>query len=131
MAQRLLTIAMMLLAGFGFFAAGQLVVHHLQTGETCPVILFVPLCVVVLGGYGAVLLSVITRWRVRGLLFTVGLAPVLLLASIGVASEVFVGETCPRTDGGVPQCYYSFGLAALILVLYVVRSIFFRSKLAD
>jgi hypothetical protein len=118
---RTTTIRILLLGAalIGFFGAASLSLRHLQTGEVCPILLFVPACYLVLAGYGSVIASVFVQhnWRTR--FFFIGWTPVFGLALAGAGLHTFVGDTCP-VNRGIPQCYISLGLALTILLLFLL-----------
>jgi hypothetical protein len=101
----------------GAFAAGLLSLNHLKTGNACPTAGAIPLCYLIFAGYGLILLGAVTRSTI---VFWSGMAPVLGLALIGASMELAVGDICPRTANGVPQCFLSLGLATLILLLWFI-----------
>ncbi len=106
------------LAGvIGAFGAGSLVAQHIETGSGCPIIGAIPICAIVLAGYVLVLTSAALPKGVRAPVFFTGWTPVAALAAIGITLELITGDVCPKTVGGIPQCYLSAGLAAFVLVL--------------
>jgi len=114
-------IALILLALFGAYAGISLSISHINTGETCPVIGFLPACYLVAIGYSLVALSTISasaNWS--RIAFFLGWVPVAVLAGFGVVLEVAGRETCPRGAGNIPQCFYSFLMALICLILFLV-----------
>ncbi len=109
-----------LVAGFAVFNGALLSIAHLQTGATCPMIGPLPACYLVLTGYTLVLVSVWLKrtWRAR--LFWLGWSPVALLAGLGTGLQLTRGETCPRTAGGIPQCFISLAMVVALLVLWLL-----------
>lgn len=100
------------LALYGAYAAFGISQVHLASVKPCPVIGPLPACYVVLAGYIAMLLAVIrpTKW-----LFLTGWLPVFLLAASGVTGEIVSDvPVCPQTDGGIPKCYFSFGISLIL-----------------
>ncbi len=50
--------------------------------------------------------------------FWIGWLPVFLLASVGGLAEILSDSAvCPQTAGGIPKCFVSFAVAALLGVL--------------
>ena len=118
---RVARIALLLLALFGAIAGINLSISHLSTGETCPVIGPLPACYLVAIGYSLVALSAISataKWS--RIIFFIGWTPVALLAGFGVVLELAGRETCPRGAGNIPQCFYSFLMALICLVLFLI-----------
>ncbi len=87
----------------------------LTTDEKCPMMGVVPACYVVMIGYFLIALSCVFR---KYLLFYIGWIPVFLLAAIGSVAEVFGVDVCPKTEGGIPMCYFSLGFALLIAATF-------------
>ncbi len=106
--------------GFGAVSSGLLAFNEIRSGNICPTLGPVPLCYVVFAGYAAMFLAAsfgVARYRRA---FSFGLAPVFALAAVGVVSELIIGDICPQTPAGVPQCFISLGLICLIFVLWAV-----------
>lgn len=100
------------LASYGLVAAFGISRLHFSGAEECPTIGSLPACYVVVVGYAAMLSSAIrpSKW-----VFFTGWLPVFMLASIGVGGELFSDiPVCPRTAGGIPKCYFSFVLSAIL-----------------
>jgi len=85
----------------------------------CPSILSIPLCYLAAIGYLSMLASQIpTLGKLKHRLFYPAWAIVFLIAASGSSVELFAGDTCPRTDGGVPMCYISLAFCAAILMFH-------------
>ena len=113
-------IILSLLAGFGAYAGVNLSIGHFHTGDVCPMLGPVPACYLVFVGY---VLAAIAPWIPVSLgrpAFWIGWTPVAALATFGVVLELTQGDVCPKA-GGVPQCFYSFGLAALVLLFWILH----------
>ena len=112
---------MTLLAGLGALAGLRLSIEHLQHGEICPVLGPIPACIIVFLGYLCVFLSalLISKTFVKRLFF-IGWTPVFLLALMGVVLELTKGDICPSGAYGIPQCFFSFAMALICLVLFKI-----------
>jgi len=121
----IIRLIIIILGLFGTYASFGISEAHMSGVEDCPTIGFIPACYVVLLGYFSMVLSVI---RPTKYLFLVGWLPVFLLASIGVSAEI-LSETpvCPRSNNGIPQCYFSFAMSAIIGVMGLI---FFNRKIS-
>lgn len=107
-------------ASLGAYGGGTLSLEHLQTGEACPLLGPIPACMLVFAGYAAIIISALLPrvWFTK--LFYIGWTPVFGLALVGAVLHTFVGDTCPVNESGMPQCYMSLALAALMFVLAVL-----------
>ena len=117
--------ALIILAGFGTQAGLKLSIEHMQHGEICPMLGFIPACIIVFLGYLCVVLAAIfVKKTLAKRLFYVGWTPVFLLALMGVIVEigVMVGwvkdHICPIGAYGIPQCFFSFAMALICLGLF-------------
>ena len=119
----IIRLIIIVLGLFGAYASFDISKTHLSGVEDCPTIGFIPACYVVLLGYFSMVLSVICP---KKSIFIIGWLPVFLLASIGVSSEILSDiPVCPRSENGIPQCYFSFAMSA---VLGFLGFIFFNYK---
>lgn len=121
----LLRIAILLLSGLGVFSAGSISFSHWTGVESCPVIVFIPACYIVLLAYSAIIFAMMPGLKRTKALFIVGWVPVLMLASIGVVGELTSTLQCPHTKAGIPKCYFS---AALALIIGMLGLVLFRSR---
>ena len=106
----------------GLLGAGGLVIEEFKTGDGCPKIMQIPMCLVVLICFVVPLIAhLLKKWNVLYFLFT-GLAGSIAL----VASFMqFTGNAeCPKTASGTPMCYYSLLLfsSLIILKIYYLKS---------
>jgi hypothetical protein len=111
-------------AFLGAFAAFNISYAQWTGTAPCPSIGIIPACYVVLAGYGLILLSAVLLSRI---IFLIGWLPVLLLAAVGTISELlYTAPVCPRTEGGIPQCFLSLALIGIIgllgLYLFTLRA---------
>jgi len=117
---QLARFALLAIALFGAYVGISLSLSHMNTGETCPTLGPLPACYLVAIGYSLVALSTISAVKpwTRNIFF-LGWTPVALLAGMGVALELAGRETCPQGAGGIPQCFYSFLMAMICLLLFM------------
>jgi hypothetical protein len=103
-------------ASLGAYSGGVLSLEHLHTGEACPLLGPVPACMLVFAGYAAIIISALLPrgWFTK--LFYLGWTPVFGLALVGAVLHTFVSDTCPVNESGMPKCYMSLALAALMFV---------------
>ena len=101
----------------GLFGAGGLVVEEFKTGEGCPKIMHIPMCLVVLICFIIPLIAhLFKKWNVLYFLFTALAGSIALVASI----MQFTGNAeCPKTTSGTPMCYYSLLLFSSLIILKI------------
>ena len=120
-------LALIALSGIGTLAGARLTFEHLPHGGVCPMLGPIPACIVVFLGYLLILLSAIFLTKSASKkLFYVGWTPVFLLALMGVIAEIGVmlglreDHICPPGALGIPQCFFSFAMVLICLVLFKV-----------
>ncbi len=96
-------------------------IDELRSGGSCPHLGIVPACYLVTAAYTAILFSVLRSqfWSAR--LFLSGWIPIFLFAAIGSGFEISGAEACPKTQGGVPMCFLSMGLAVELAAPFLVH----------
>ena len=99
----------------GLFGAGSLVIEEFQTGEGCPKIVSIPICVVILTCFSVLFIThFFNKWCVVYYLFTGLAAGIALIASI---MQYTGNGECPKTNSGIPMCYYSLLLCSILIIL--------------
>ena len=116
-------VTLVALVAFGLWSGGRLSWSHYQSGEACPIVAeLVPACYVAVGGYILIAIAVAARLVAPAFTlnrtFWVGLSVAAGLALIGSATEVVVGNVCPRAFGWLPMCYVSLAFSVAIGLLY-------------
>ena len=104
----------------GVAGVSPIALDQLNRTSACPVLGPVPACYVVFFGYAFVAVSAVVplhRWK----LFLAGWTPLFILAASGTALELFGTETCPRSDAGVPTCYFSLAMLVILVILFVLE----------
>ncbi|MEL0650839.1 hypothetical protein V6246_05355 [Algibacter sp. TI.3.09] len=101
----------------GVYGAGGLVVEEFKTGEGCPKIMGIPMCLVILFCFLVPLIvHLLKKKNVLYFLFTGLAGSIALIASI----MQFLGYAeCPKTASGTPMCYYSLLLFSSLIVLKI------------
>lgn len=119
------------LLGLGFsayaaYVAFSLSAIHLGGIPTCPVVLGIPACVIVLVCYLLITIAwgmMMTRkgrWPL--IIFMIGFIPAFLLALMGSAGEIFDFANCPATETGFPKCFISLAFLIALAVGWAVSS---------
>ncbi|GAA3649732.1 hypothetical protein [Flavivirga jejuensis] len=117
MLKTLIYYVILIILIIGLFGSGGLVLEEFKTGEGCPKIMDIPMCLVILICF---LIPFIThlfkKWHVLYFLFTGVAGSIALAASI----MQFTGHAeCPKTALGTPMCYYSFALFSSLIILKI------------
>ena len=101
----------------GLFGSGGLVLEEFKTGEGCPKLLHVPMCLVVFICFIIPLVAqLLKKWNVLYYVFTGLAGSIALVASI----MQFTGHAeCPKTASGTPMCYYSLVLFSSLILLKI------------
>jgi hypothetical protein len=117
MKQKIIYFSILIILTIGLFGAGELVLEELKTGEGCPKIMRVPMCLVILICFAVPLIThLLKKWNVLYFLFTGLAGSIALIASV----MQFTGHAeCPKTTSGTPMCYYSLLLFSSLIVLKI------------
>lgn len=116
-----LRIAIAAMALIGLVGVVPVSLAELSAGGACPHLGPLPACHLVSVAYGTVLLTVLhprlwNRW-----VFLVAWLPIFALAAAGSGLELLGHGTCPKTEGGIPKCFFSLGLAAALFVPFLIH----------
>jgi hypothetical protein len=111
-------VAIFSLAAVGISGVAPIAFHQLIGEKACPSLGPAPACYVVLLGYGLIAVSALLVGRNRLLAFLVGWIPLFMLALTGSGLEVLGQQACPRSSDGIPACFMSFALLALLAMFY-------------
>ncbi|MWW25229.1 hypothetical protein [Algibacter lectus] len=104
----------------GVYGAGGLVVEEFKTGEGCPKIMGLPMCLVILFCFLIPLIvHLLKRKNIVYFLLTGLAGSIALIASI---MQFFGYAKCPKAASGTPMCYYSLLLFSSLVVLKIVHS---------
>lgn len=109
-------IAVGLIALIGLFGVLPVSYAELRSAQSCPHLGPVPACHLVSIAYLAVGLSVISRVTWRPSIFIAAWSVIFALAAIGTGLELTGAGECPKTQRGIPKCYFSLGLASLLFI---------------
>ncbi len=112
---------LVLAATVGFVGALTISVSHIATDFECPKLFSLPACFLVLAGYSLILVSSMRGTLKPVWLFWIGWVVVFGFALTGTSLEILSHDSCPRSYGNVPACYYSLALATVCLAFYLMR----------
>ncbi|WP_075341854.1 hypothetical protein [Tenacibaculum agarivorans] len=122
MKNNILSFFIYTLLAIGIIGVSGLVVTEIQTGNGCPKILSIPMCVVILICFIAPLLShIYKKWNFLYFFFT---GSALLIATIASILQFTNNAECPKDSNGTPMCYFSFLIffSLILLNIFYVKS---------
>jgi len=104
----------------GLIGSGSLVFEEIRTGEGCPKLWVIPMCMVIFICFLVpFIVQMAKKWNSLYFIFTGLAASIALIASI----MQFTGNgECPKTDSGTPMCYYSLILFSTLIILKIKLS---------
>ena len=129
MPSRVLRIIIGALALFGFAGVAPVSLAELSAGGACPHLGPIPACHLVTLAYGTILLSVLHKSLWNRWVFLLAWLPIFALAAMGSRLELMGNDTCPKTEGGIPKCFFSLALAMVLLLPFLIHIA--RTKHAD
>jgi len=101
----------------GLYGAFALISKEVTSGNVCPKILGIPACYI--NGM-CLLYIVVSHSRLLSdhhWLYFISAAMTLTIASVGSTGQLFGWMECPKTYSGVPMCFLSIGLFAIMMAL--------------
>ena len=119
MPSRSVRAAMALLALIGLTGLLPISLADLSDGDACPHLGPLPACHLLSVAYGTVLLTALFRRLWNPWVFFLAWLPIFLFAAVGSGLELTGAGTCPKTEGGIPKCFFSLGLAATLFLLFL------------
>ncbi len=120
---RLIIAALALLGLFGVLPVS---LAEFSNGGACPHLGVLPACHLVALAYAVVLLTVLHYRLWNPWVFLFAWLPIFALAATGSGLELMGYGTCPKTESGLPKCFFSLGLAVALFVPFLVHIV--RSK---
>jgi hypothetical protein len=85
----------------------------------CPSVAGIYICYVVLTGYLMMVIAQVIR-PYKAIVFYIGWAIVFGIALLGTGLEISQGNACPQSSSGLPLCYVSLFVSAVIGILFWV-----------
>ncbi len=108
------------LALFGVLGVAPISYEQFVGQFACPHVGPIPACHVVLAGYSLVLIAALVAGKNAPWFFWIGWLPVFSLAASGTSLELVGVETCPRSGGDIPTCYYSLAMSIAVVLLFLL-----------
>lgn len=102
---------------FGLYGTYGLVAHEFEVGHICPRILSIPACYIILGCFLLMLVSHLPLLPDHNVLYYLGSGIAVSIATFGSVSQLSGSMECPKTSGGIPMCFISFGIFATLIAL--------------
>ena len=117
MLKNTLYYAILIILIIGLFGAGGLVIEEFKTGEGCPKIMHIPMCLVILICFIIpFIVHLLKKWNGIYFLFTSVAGSIALIASI---MQITGNSECPKTATGTPMCYYSLLIFSSLIILKI------------
>ena len=102
----------------GIYGAGGLVIKEFTTGQGCPKIMHIPMCVIILICLLIPFLAqLFKKWNRLYFLASGFAASIALIASV---MQFLEQVECPKTTLGTPMCYYSLALFSSVILLKII-----------
>ncbi len=99
----------------GLIGAGGLVIDEFKTGNGCPKIIYIPMCLVILICFLVPLIvHLFIKKKILYFIFTGLAGSIALIASI---MQYMGNAECPKTNSDTPMCYYSLLLFSGLIIL--------------
>ena len=110
-----------LVALAGFLSVVSVSMAQWTDGGACPLLGPIPACYLVFVAYGTVVLLVVhpVLWSAR--VFWACWSVLFGLAALGSGFELAGHDTCPKTENGIPKCFFSLALASSLIVPFLLR----------
>ena len=131
---KIIFVGLLALVLYGFIGALLISIQNFQ-GNTCPHLLSIPVCYVVLVAYGLMLVALLVPHKgCKRHSFSIGWGMAFIIALLASIAEFFtVGAVCPTAQAGsmragsnlnviIPTCYISLALLVAILILFIKTS---------
>lgn len=118
MKNKTLFFSILIILLIGLKGAGELVIEEFKTGDGCPKILNIPVCLVILICFIIpFIVHLLNKLHILYFIFT-GIAwSIAFTASI----MQFLGKAeCPKTSTGNPICYYSLLIFSSLIILKTI-----------
>ena len=109
------------LALFGLFGVLPVSLTELSAGGACPHLGVLPACHLVSAAYVVIFLTVLHYRLWNPVVFLSAWLAIFALAAIGSGLELAGHEACPTTEGGIPKCYFSLGLALALFMPFLIH----------
>jgi hypothetical protein len=102
----------------GLYGSGILVFEELKTGNGCPKLYKIPMCIVIFICFLIPFIShLLNKWKALYYIFTGIAGSIALLATI---MQFFGHAECPKTSSGTPMCYYSLILFSSLIIFKIL-----------
>ena len=120
--------AIIILLITALYGSASLSLGEYHSRHTCPQLLGIPACYMVFGLFLVGLFSHLVDFGIWSFYGPIGLLATIAL--VGTGGELTGMVSCPRTSGGVPMCYISLAICALLLLAkhFESKSLFAKNK---
>lgn len=116
-------LIILVLASISFLSVVVLSVSHLMNGSTCPKVLEIPACYILIFLVGFILISHLNYLKDYNILFFGGAGLTILIAIYASISHIKGTLECPKLFGTIPMCYLSLLTFGIVTVLKIIEII--------
>ena len=102
----------------GILGAGLLVFDEIKTSNTCPKLLGIPACYIILACFIIPFFTHITKGK--NLIYFIFTSTAFIIALVASTMQFTGLGACPKTANGIPMCYYSLLLFTALITLKIV-----------
>ena len=118
MIKKIVYYSIIIILTAGIYSAGGLVIEELKTGNGCPKVMNIPMCMVILVCFIIpFVVHIVKKQHFLYFIFT-GLAGSIAL-SASIMQYLNTAE-CPKTSSGTPMCYFSLLFFTTLILLKIV-----------
>ncbi len=100
---------------FGSYGAGSLAFQEFTQGNICPKILGIPACYIILACF--IVPLIVHLFKFNNLLYFLATGLAWSIATYGSIMQIRGIIECPKTSGGTPMCFISFGIFTTLILL--------------
>ena len=118
---KIFSVVIWIVALFGINGTFGLVREEFTTGDICPKIVGIPACYIILTCLILIVVSQSNLLKDKNRLFFIGAGVAATIALVGTIGQLMGWLECPKTEGGIPMCFLSWGLFASLLLLKFIE----------
>ena len=118
---KIFSVVIWIVALFGINGTFGLVREEFTSEDICPKIVGIPACNIILTCLILIVISQSNLLKDKNRLFFIGAGVAATIALVGTIGQLMGWLECPKTEGGIPMCFLSWGLFASLLLLKFIE----------